>query len=335
MNIPKSLQELKNYKIRLIDVYGEFELYYAVWVLRTFVFRQLKCKLPREIIKDILSRLVEISESKTIDGYIKYGFKIKELEVDTLDWWTNEKSTLSEGCVYRMLHAFGMQKLSGLYISISENEDYPGRADFRTCKDGRFNGTSKIWRHRNRVIEENHKCGLLHGFVREWYGKQLIHESFYQNDKEDGISHRWSKNGQLQEERNFRNGHLDGWSREWHRNSNQRRSETDFQNGLRHGWVRKWYRDGQPKEKAFYEFDKCCGIKQKWDRLNRLREIEFQNGKKDGFDRLYDLDGNFIFESYYKNGRRCEIHGGRRREKSGWTGRSRADYRDEKRWWRA
>ena len=64
------------------------------------------------------------------------------------------------------------------------------------------------------------------------------------NNTYHGIYHYWYRNGQLEWERHWKNGKLDGTQRNWYING-QLWSERHWKNGEREGIQHGWYENGQ------------------------------------------------------------------------------------------
>lgn len=72
-----------------------------------------------------------------------------------------------------------------------------------------FSGTLKYRMPNNYICEANFKEGQRHGLVAEWYpNNQQRGESYYENDKLDGVFKQWYMDGQIKIFRMYDKGRI-------------------------------------------------------------------------------------------------------------------------------
>ena len=113
---------------------------------------------------------------------------------------------------------------------------------------------------------------LLNGVVYAAYENgQLEFERNIKEGKRDGLQRRWHKNGQLEYEQNYKDGKPDGLHR-WYKNG-QLHQEENYKDGYvgegESGWYkdglqREWYENGQLREEQNWKDGKLISEK-KWD----------------------------------------------------------------------
>ena len=126
------------------------------------------------------------------------------------------------------------------------------------------------------------KNGKEHGLQKQWHGEdgQLEFERNYKDGKPDGLTREWYDNGQLRREKNYKDGKIVGLSRIWYGEDGQLADEVNYKDGKKDGFHRMWYENGQ-----------------------LIWERNYKDGRKDGFDRIWYKNGQLKKESNYKNGR--------------------------------
>jgi antitoxin component YwqK of YwqJK toxin-antitoxin module len=119
----------------------------------------------------------------------------------------------------------------------------------------------------------------------------------------------WYRNGQLQSQKFYRDGKLEGEGKYWHKNG-QLLERTFYCNGQREGENKYWYENGQLNFQGFYRKGKLEGESKFWHgngplwsrqfyRDGKLVDIDFCFSKKYSFLRLRKRFLNYaIFPNY-------------------------------------
>ncbi len=79
------------------------------------------------------------------------------------------------------------------------------------------------------------------------------------------------ENGQLKDERNWKDGKPDGLWKDWHENG-QLKMECDYKDGSRQGIYKAWYEDGQIKEEKTYVNGEADGLYRQWYKNGQLSQ---------------------------------------------------------------
>lgn len=200
-------------------------------------------------------------------------------------------------------------KYTGFWIDWS---DYNGRKRSEIkYKNGKKHGICREWTDDNggdTYSETIYKNGKLNGKQTSWYppysrvcalrrcimsndNKQKSQEKYYKNNKLEGISICWYKNGGKSCEKIYKSGRLEGNVKEWYENG-QIKKDKNYKNGKLHGTSTEWYENGQIKIKEQYENGKPVGNVFGW----------YKNGRK-AFEGTYEDDCRTgIWTAYYNNG---------------------------------
>jgi len=114
------------------------------------------------------------------------------------------------------------------------------------------------------------------------------------------------ENGQLKDERNYKDGNLYGLFRMWYKNG-QLIKEVNNKNGSPDGLYRGWYENGQLK----FECDYKNGLYKKWHENGQLKsQVNLNSGldpschegtPRDGLQRAWYKDGQLQHELIYKD----------------------------------
>ena len=107
---------------------------------------------------------------------------------------------------------------------------------------------------------------------------QKQNESNYKDGKEEGLKIMWYPNGQKRAEGNFKDGWEDGRWLEWHENG-QKKQETNWKDNKEEGPSTMWYKNGQ-----------------------KFREGNFKDGREDGLWLGWHPNGQKLAEADFKDG---------------------------------
>ena len=107
---------------------------------------------------------------------------------------------------------------------------------------------------------------------------QKQNESNYKDGKEEGLKIMWYPNGQKRAEGNFKDGWEDGLWLEWHENG-QKKQETNWKDNKEEGPSTMWYKNGQ-----------------------KFREGNFKDGREDGLWLGWHPNGQKLAEADFKDG---------------------------------
>jgi antitoxin component YwqK of YwqJK toxin-antitoxin module len=130
---------------------------------------------------------------------------------------------------------------------------------------------------------------------------QLKQEKTFKDGKEDGPWKYYYSDGQLQEERTYKNGKQDGPFKWYHKNG-QLAEEGTFNNGNIHGPFKYYYENGQLKEEGTYKYNKLDGPFKLYHENGQLqREGTYKDGEKHGPWKSYYDNGQLEYEKTYKN----------------------------------
>jgi len=123
----------------------------------------------------------------------------------------------------------------------------------------------------------------LTGIVEYDVRGKICIETSYRNGKIDGITKEYFGNGKVRRETSYRNGKENGDDKMYYSNGNIF-SILKYKDGVRYGVTRNYYIDG-----------------------STLREISFKNGKIDGYERWYDKSGKLFTDTSYTLGKKDGI----------------------------
>ena len=141
-----------------------------------------------------------------------------------------------------------------------------------------------------QVIQDKH----FYGYPRQYIQK---------NKKNHGLDRGWFLNGQLSEERHWKNGQKDGLESWWHHNS-QLRWQRHWKNGQQDGLNRGWYLNGQLAWEEHWKNGQKHGQKRGWFNNGQLYlEEHWKNGQLDGPERGWNMNGKIYGEQHWRNGK--------------------------------
>jgi antitoxin component YwqK of YwqJK toxin-antitoxin module len=108
----------------------------------------------------------------------------------------------------------------------------------------------KIWIKRFKKIGNKLKLSKLEDY---YTNGQLESEKNYKDGKKDGLQRGWYENGQLEYEENYKDGKWNGLQRAWYENG-QLKYEINYKDGNKDGlWRWFSYRDGQLEYEENYK----------------------------------------------------------------------------------
>lgn len=131
------------------------------------------------------------------------------------------------------------------------------------------------------------------------------HSSDYSHWDEEGLREgefkRWYGNGNIREQKFYRNGKLEGSYKSWYENG-QISSHGFYKNGKWDGERRVWNYSGNLMMQAFYRNDDAEGMVKCWH-SNGIPEIcsFWKNGKKEGIRKYWSEDGCLLEREFYRN----------------------------------
>ena len=206
----------------------------------------------------------------------------------------------------------------GLYQEWYENGDF---VEVGSYKNDKKNGIWKIYN------EPDHPFNKI-----EWEFDVVFYEDYYKDDevfyrklylsygtnkevtltwegdiKDDKIHGVWKSyldGDQLDQERNYKEGNLDGIQKWWWYDNGQLASESNYKDGYEDGLSKKWYDNGQLKSERNYKDGKEDGLSKKWYKNGQLYyERNYKEGNLDGIQKWWYDNGQLKSESNYKDGK--------------------------------
>ena len=112
--------------------------------------------------------------------------------------------------------------------------------------------------------------------------------------------------GQLKESSNYKNGKIEGISKEFIGPSRKYYAESFYKDGKRHGLYQS-FENGNLRSEKFYKNDKIDGLYKYFFENGSLKQYgSYKNGKEHGPFEKYNLKGEVINKGYMKNGVRVE-----------------------------
>ena len=100
-------------------------------------------------------------------------------------------------------------------------------------------------------------------------------------------------NGQMKEERNYKDGKYHGLRTEWYENG-QMRGEVRWKNGKHDGLWTWWYENGQMRGEENWKDGKLDGLRTLW----------YENGQKEAEGNFKDDNYHGLWTYWYKNGQK-------------------------------
>jgi antitoxin component YwqK of YwqJK toxin-antitoxin module len=107
----------------------------------------------------------------------------------------------------------------------------------------------KIWIKRFKKIGNKLKLSKLEYYYENG---QLDSERNYKDGERNGLQRAWYENGQLKWEGNAKDGKQDGLWKEWYKNG-QLRTEGNIKDGKRDGLWKYWHKNGQLDSERNYK----------------------------------------------------------------------------------
>ena len=154
------------------------------------------------------------------------------------------------------------------------------------------------------------------GYVKKCSGEDIEKLGEYKNGKHHGVFRNWDWPW-IQSEVHFKNGLLDGLSREWDSLEEEPKLEYNFKKGKLHGIAKEWKKcekgDGVYKfgelylsQETPYNMGVIEGIdKHYYPEINTVKHDTYKNGKLNGVSRTF-WKGKLIIENTYLNN---NLHG--------------------------
>lgn len=145
---------------------------------------------------------------------------------------------------------------------------------------------------------------LVTAKVRDYHENgQLYQEETYKDGELEGISKEWYENCELKLESIYKNGISDGVSKGWHENG-QLKHESAYKEGKVEGVFKLWFENGQLEHESIYKNGKLDGVWKEWYPNGSLNgEAMFKEGKQEGVAKKWDEDGNLIKKATYQDGK--------------------------------
>jgi antitoxin component YwqK of YwqJK toxin-antitoxin module len=132
---------------------------------------------------------------------------------------------------------------------------------------------------------------------------RTVSQCTYVKGKREGIYREfYSLGGELRLEETYRDGLVEGVSREWYTNG-MKRSETFYRRGKKDGFCRAWYETGQMMHEIWYQHDDYHGLYQTW-RFDGIKELEtsYYRGEHHGLFRRWRSGGELESDLLYSFG---------------------------------
>lgn len=173
----------------------------------------------------------------------------------------------------------------------------------RTNDDGRLEGDQELYDNNNVLVSfEQYRDGLKHGICRKFVGKNVVYEVQYRDGNLDGTSREWDVNGNMLSKIDYKNGLKDGKSIVYLKSHKQIRY-TEYSMGKIHGNDIVVEGDVNTMEQTYH-----MGIpygKRVSRHLNgKIRCISyFLDGEVEGPVIEYDEDGNIVSKMMCVKGR--------------------------------
>ncbi len=133
-----------------------------------------------------------------------------------------------------------------------------------------------------------------HGPALYWFDTsrtQLEAQRFYCNGEVEGLDILWWANGNKRWEVTYSNGEENGPFSYWHDNGNKDCEGNNF-DGYLDGFVSEWYYNGIKKSESNYTSGKLDGLYKTWHENGVLSsEVLYANGSMIGIGKYWDYDG--------------------------------------------
>jgi antitoxin component YwqK of YwqJK toxin-antitoxin module len=111
----------------------------------------------------------------------------------------------------------------------------------------------------------------------------------------------WFESGQVEKERTFKNGKLQGADCDWYKNGVKKCTRI-FVNDSLEGVFTEWFDGGEKESEGYYKNNKAEGVISHWFRNGKKStEATFHEGKNEGVVINWDSLGNKISQITYSN----------------------------------
>ena len=160
-------------------------------------------------------------------------------------------------------------------------------------------------------VTEERYSGIFAGksLLRIQEGKMLLHAEFFKTDQLEswktyhptlrcphGLHIKWYENGNLSEQRNYREGVLSGVTKEWYESGIQS-IEVQFENDKQNGLSNEWHENGNKKSEQHYK-----------DGILDGKSVDYhENGQKHEEGQYKDGKMTGRWESWHDNGAKWTV----------------------------
>lgn len=130
----------------------------------------------------------------------------------------------------------------------------------------------------------------------------------YDNDgRKDGVTKYFYKDGQIEEESQWKAGKLDGVKKEWY-SDGKPEYEGHFKDGYKEGLEKRWNSDGTPYMESMYKGNEYHGKVIRYSRGKKSEVSEYKFGKREGAKTEYHENGKVETVGVYKNDKRNGLY---------------------------
>jgi antitoxin component YwqK of YwqJK toxin-antitoxin module len=193
-----------------------------------------------------------------------------------------------------------LQERGGVYYEVNSTIPFTGKN--RTKSESCYEGNSYIPSSCSTYFfVTSYVDGLWNGVRTISEYENVFDKTMYKNGVKDGLSEKFSKDGQLQSRENYKEGKRDGLYESYFNNT-QLNWRDNYKDGKKHGLEERYYKNGQLKSKVNFIGGKEDGLKESYHENGFLEsKVKFLEGKKNGLSEGYDENGEFSSKSNYKD----------------------------------
>ncbi len=154
---------------------------------------------------------------------------------------------------------------------------------------------------------ETYNSGKLDRLVLYYPSGNKSAEIPFKDNLKHGTANEWFEDGNLSSIREYKFGHLDGFTRLFFKNHSIVTSLISYKKDVRDGMFYKAYTDGS--RSGTYKNNKLHGDLIHIDNITGIKIIyQYVNGKKEGISELYNINDDLIETMVYKNDKKNGPH---------------------------
>lgn len=190
----------------------------------------------------------------------------------------------------------GSEKITIFYEEGKPREEY-------VMKDGKLEGTFKLWDTNGRLTEESqYKNNILDGVQKNFYTNGSVkNEITYVDGKKNGLTKNWYQDGKQSSETEYKDNKNIGSTSFYPDGSIRMREVLDEATGILH--TEAYYTNGVLSHSFGAKGNRKEGILTKNAPTGfKVAEATYTDGKNDGWCRVWNEQGELDTELFYKDG---------------------------------